>query len=385
MRASNVAESHKLEVPVNLMKRILYLSRSGSIGGSQRQLYYLLTNLEHNYEPVVACIKDGQFFNKLLDHNITTHILPMRSWRKFPAWLYRYWDAERLAMLAKKYEVSLVHSSDIWLSGYMIWVARRLQIPSVLHVRTPISTENVRKHRCNEATKIIAISRRIRRSLLCAGIPPEKITRIHDSVDLSVFRPLDKQENVLRQDFSTCGDVLVGIAGRIDPAKHQLEFLQAVEQVIKKPYRNITFFLIGEVHDISYFKQLKQFISERNLGRQVVFTGRRDDIPQILNSLDILVSLSGGSVMFEAAACGKAVILAEIDGDQNSTLTKYVQFRPIVLATGTSGLAEALIRLVNDPGLRKQIGWKSRKWAESSFCHFAMAAKTQKVYEKLLS
>ncbi len=366
------------------MKRILYLSRGGSLGGGQRQLYNLLTNMGHNYEPIVVCTKDGQFFNKLRDHDIVTHILPMHPWRKFPAGLYRYWDAERLVMLAKKYEVALVHSSDLWLSGYMIWVARRLQIPSVLHVRTPITTDNVRKHRCNQAIKTIAISRRIRRNLLCAGIPPEKITRIHDSVDLSLFRPSDTQENVLRRDFSPSGNVLVGIIGRIDPSKRQLAFLQAAEQVIRKSDKSITFFLIGEVHDFSYFKQLKQFVIQRGLGKQVFFTNRRDDIPQVLNSLDILVSLSGGSVMFEAAACGKVVISVGFNDNQNSVPTKYVRSRPLVLATGTSGLIEALIRLVNDPGLRKQIGWESREWAESSFCHFAMAAKTQKLYGKLL-
>lgn len=366
------------------MKRILYLSRGGSIGGSQRQFYYLVTELEHSYEPIVACTKDGPFFNKLRDHDISTYILPMHPWRKFPAGLYRYWDAERIVMLGKKYEVALVHSSDLWLTGYMIWVARKLQIPSVLHVRTPISTRDVRKHNCNQATKIIAISRQIRRDLLCAGIPPRKITRIHDSVNLGIFKPIENNKNALRREFSKLGNVLVGLVGRIDPSKRQLAFLQAAEQVIKNCTKNITFLLIGEVHHLGYFKLLKQFVSERGLNKQVVFTERQDDIPRVLNSLDILVSLSGGSVMFEAAACGRTVILAKIDGDQNYRLTKFVQSRPIVLATGTSDLVEALIRLINNSRLRKQIGWKSRKWAESSFCHFAMAAKTQKLYEKLL-
>jgi len=289
----------------------------------------------------------------------------MRSWRKFPSGLYRYWDAEHLVTFAKKHEIVLVHSSDLWLSGYMIWVARRLQIPSVLHVRTPISVDNVRKHRCNQATAIIAISRRIRRNLLCAGIAPEKITRIHDSVDLSLFRPVDNQEKVLRQDYSPFGNVLVGIVGRIDPSKHQLVFLQAVEQVVRKSDKNITFFLIGEVHHLGYFEQLKRFIIERGLDKQVIFSGRRNDIPQVLNSLDILVSLSGGSVMFEAAACGKAVISAGFDGDQDLLLTKYVRSRPIVLATDTSALVGALIRLINDSALRKRMGWESRRWAES--------------------
>ena len=37
------------------MSRIVYLSRGGNIGGSQRQLLYLVTGLANTYEPVVIC------------------------------------------------------------------------------------------------------------------------------------------------------------------------------------------------------------------------------------------------------------------------------------------------------------------------------------------
>lgn len=122
-------------------KRILYLAHGGSMGGGQRQLLYLIENLDRQvYEPLVVCPKDGRFAAALVQLGVEVFVCPLHPWRKFPAGLYRYWDAERLVTLAKKYEVDLVHSSDLWLSGYMAWIARRLRIPSVLHVRTPIST-----------------------------------------------------------------------------------------------------------------------------------------------------------------------------------------------------------------------------------------------------
>ncbi|MHC4123780.1 MAG: glycosyltransferase [Planctomycetota bacterium] len=129
------------------MKRILYLSRSGTMGGSQRQLYYLVTSLAQTYEPIVVCPENGQFVDKLKDEGIATHILQMHPWRKFSAGLYRYLDADRLTRFAKKNQVALVHSSDLWLSNYMVWVARKLQIPSVLHIRTTIAADKVSIYR----------------------------------------------------------------------------------------------------------------------------------------------------------------------------------------------------------------------------------------------
>ena len=83
----------------------------------------------------------------------------------------------------------------------MRWIACRLEIPSVLHVRTPVSVDDVHKHGCAKATALIAISRRVRRNLLEAKISPQKIVRINDSVDLKAFCPAGHVPNSLRQQY----------------------------------------------------------------------------------------------------------------------------------------------------------------------------------------
>lgn len=366
------------------MKRILYLSRGGAIGGSQRQLYYVVTNLNHGYEPMVVCRKDGQFSGRLRDCGVATSVFPLHPWRKFPAGLYRYLDAERLTKFARQHKVALVHSCDLWLSGYLNWVARRLKIPSVLHVRTPIRPEEVRKHRCNRATSIIAISQRIRRNLISAGINQEKITLIDDMVDLEVFNPQRVKTNVLRRDFSPSGQVLVGIVGRIGPSKRQMEFLQAVRLIISDSRPSVTFFVIGDVYSREYFKKLKRFVGESGLNGHVVFTGRRDDMPQVLSSLDVLVSLSGGSVMFEAMACGKAVVSAGFSTKEDSVHIQDGLTGVLVSSRRRSELACALRRLINTPELQTQIGHQARKWAENNFSHIEMVAKTERLYDQLI-
>jgi len=366
------------------IKRILYLSRSGNIGGSQRQLYYVVTNLAHDYEPVVVCPRPGQFVSQLRDSGIATHIFPLHPWRKFPSMLYRYLDAERLASFARQHEVRLVHSSDLWLGAYLNWVAKRLKIPSILHVRTPIRSDQVRKHYCGGASSIIAISKRIRRNLLDAGIAPEKVTLIDDAADLHLFGANRTEVNVLRRDFSPTSQVLVGIVGRINSSKRQLDFLKAAEQITRDSATNVTFFVIGEVHSQSYFDKINRFVSKNGLKRHVFFTGRRDDMPQVLRSLDVLVSLSGGSVMFEAMACGKPVISAGFSSKEDSVHIQDERTGLLVSSRRTTELVEAAIRLIKAPQLRRQIGREARKWAENRLSHINMAAKTQQLYRQLL-
>jgi glycosyltransferase involved in cell wall biosynthesis len=376
-------------------KRILCLSRGGLVNGSQRQLYYVVSNLNRDiYEPIVVCRKDGQFVSQLRDYGIAAYVLPLHPWRKFPAGLYRYFDAERLARFATQHKVALVHSSDLWLSGYLNWVAEKLKIPSILHVRTPICPADVHKHHCARATRLIAISRRIRKNLLGAGISPGKISLVEDAVDLELFRPRQRKANVLRQGFSFTGKqfgpeltaegVLVGMVGRIDPSKRQLEFLQAAERIVQSSNRSVTFFMVGEVHSRGYFKQLKRFINKRGLEQYVFFTGRRDDVMQVLSSLDILVSLSGGSVMFEAMACGKPAVSAGFSTKEDSVHIQDGRTGLLVSSTRDSELVQCLFRLIDAPGLRRQIGREARRWAENNFSHTDMAVKTQQLYGQLL-
>jgi len=367
------------------VRRILYLSRGGSIGGSQRQLYYVITNLDRRvYKPIVVCPKDGQFVAQLQDSGVKTCILPLRPWRKFPAALHRYMDAEHLTRFARQHEVALIHNSDLWLNGYMIWAAGRLKVPSILHVRTPILPDDVHKHRCSRATSIIAISQRVKQDLLRAEICPEKIVQIDDGVDLEHFKSEVLDANILRRDYPSHEEVLVGIVGRIDPSKRQLDFLKAAGQIMRDSTRNVTFFLIGEVRSRSYFKQISRFVGKNGLKQHVVVTGRRDDMPQVLSSLDIIVSLSGGAVMFEAMACSKPVISAGFSTREGSIHIQDGHTGILVESKQNSALVETLMRLIDNSELRVQIGLRARKWAQSNFSHIRMADSTQRLYSQLL-
>ena len=369
------------------MTCILYLSHCGSIiGGGERQLYYLVTHLDrHRYQPIVVCPDDGLFANQLRSTGIPTHILPLPAWRKAKSLLFRYTAASRLARFAARQGIGLIHTSDSWFNPYLFRVSQKLGIPSVSHVRTPIRPDQVKKYRFKDMSAIITISERFKPPLLQAGIPPEKIAFIHDAVDLDLFKDEPAAVNVLKRDFSTDGEVLVGIVGRIEPIKKQLEFLQAAELVLKSG-RNVRFFLIGGIQSKSYFERVKGFIADRGLGGHVIHTGERNDMPEVLASLDILVTLSGGSIVFEAMACGKPVILVRKIPPSNISweIVRDGETGFVIPHDDIQPLVEGMIRLIDNPELQKCMGRGGRRWAEERFSHIRMVDQTQAIYDKLL-
>ncbi len=368
------------------MHRILYLSRGGNIGGSQRQLYHVLCNLDRKfYEPIVVCRKEGTSVEQLRQAQIPTYMLPLHSWRSFPKGLFRYIDAMRLARFTRKHHISLIHSSDLWLNGYLTWTARRIDVPSVLHVRTPLSTRCVHKHRCGDADSLVAISRRVRKDLLYAGIAREKIAIINDAVDIDLFSPQPSAANILRKQFPQTQGLRIGLVGRIEPFKRQLDFLRAAECILHTHGRSATFFLVGKVHCQEYHQEVVDFVRANDLGDRVVLTGARDDVPEVLNSLDMLVSLSGGSVMFEAMSCGKPVLSAGFSTKENSVHVQDSKTGLLVTSKKTGDLIHAMLRLMDNANLRRYLGRQARKWAQGNFSHVSMAMKTQSLYEKVLT
>jgi glycosyltransferase involved in cell wall biosynthesis len=366
--------------------RILYITRGGPISGSQRQLIYLIERLDRDiYEPIVVCNNGGAFADTLQKMNVEVIVRPLHPWRKLLTAIPRYIGVWYLCNLATQRDVSLIHCCDLWMSGYMHQTLKKWKVPSILHVRRPVTPRDVRKFNCGEADRVIAISTRITENLLSAGIHSEKVVRIDDSVDVELFSPEKNTQDILRDESSPAGQIRIGIIGRIDGFKRQLDFLMAANEILRQSKHHLMFFVIGDVHSHSYFNKIQKFVSEAGIEKYVRFTGRRDDMPAVMASLDILVSLSGGSVMFEAMAAGKAVISAGFSTRKYSYHIQDGCTGLLIESRKIEDLTQAMIKLVDSPQLRNELGAQARQWALNELTHTKMAAKTQQLYDTMLN
>lgn len=333
----------------------------------------------------MACNKGGEFAEALKRLNVEVMVHRLHPWRKFLTLIPRWIEARYLFRFTREKNISIVHCCDLWMSGYMRYVTRRSGIGSILHVRKPVTSRDVRKFGCFEADRVVAISSRINDNLLTAGIPAEKVVRIDDSVDVEKFSPeRNRDKRGLREQFATNNDILIGLIGRIDVFKRQLDFLRAAKEVLRQSHNKVKFFLIGEIHCPRCFSKIQNYIDENGMHEQVRCTGRLNDMPAVMSSLDILVSLSGGSVMFEAMAAGKAVISAGFTPKKYSYHIQDGRTGLLIESQEPAELAKAIIKLVDGAELRKQLGAQAREWALRELTHKTMAEKTQGLYDSLL-
>jgi len=374
--------------------RVLLLVPGGDLqGGAQRQWSYLIDGLERSrHEPVVLAPTGGDLVDALASAGIPTLVMPYPSWSRGEALRWRHrlllerWRARgRLVAVARTRAPQLVHG-DFAVAPYVNAISAALGIPSVVHVRGPLNRRRVRRLGLLDAAAIVAIGDGDRDALLEHGIAAERVTVIADATDLDRFRP--GHGAVLRQEDSSIADdeVLFGIVGRIEPFKRQLEFLHAAAEVLRAG-RRARFFVIGAPNPNRpcYVRRVRALAAARAIGRRVTFTGPRRDMEQVVPSLDVLVTLSGGSVMLEAMACGVPVVTATARRPESLRIVREGESGRVVPADDPRALARVLVELCDDAGQRRRLGARGRERAEALFGRERLVDETARLYDALLA
>jgi glycosyltransferase involved in cell wall biosynthesis len=117
----------------------------------------------------------------------------------------------------------------------------------------------------------------------------------------------------------------------------------------------------------------------------VIWLGRRDDVPILLQCFDIFVqsSLFEGmsNTILEAMATGLPIVATDTGG--NSELVKNGRNGALIPVAGVSALVGAVGAYLQNPALRTQHGAESRRRVEVDFDLSLMASRYADLYESV--
>lgn len=147
--------------------------------------------------------------------------------------------------------------------------------------------------------------------------------------------------------------VMTGRANRYKGIDFVLECLARLRQ---QGCESMHFLFCGDGPDLDHFRQLTR---QLNLTRQVTFTGRRDDIPALLPGCDIAIHPSLGEVgyslsILEYMRAGLPVLVPDNPSVCGATIHERTGL--IYPAGNLDGAGSALLRLIQDRELRRQMG-----------------------------
>jgi len=228
---------------------------------------------------------------------------------------------------------------------------------------------------------VITVSNALRQELVGAGVYTERITTIHNAIDVANFRT---QANDHRARLRGEGEPLVLAAARLSTEKGIAYFLESAA-LVRTRLPTTRFFVVG---DGPLRPGLEAQAARLGLTDPPVlsFLGYRRDVASLMAESDVVVVPSlreaFGVVLIEALALGRPVVASWVDGI------------PEIVEDGVSGLlvppgdsralAAAIERLLVDRELATTLARQGMRRVEETFDVAAMAERTLAVYQQVL-
>ncbi|UCF92799.1 MAG: glycosyltransferase family 4 protein [Desulfobacterales bacterium] len=215
-----------------------------------------------------------------------------------------------------------------------------------------------------------------------SGCRPDKIEMIPRGVDIDPYLSAEVDGAQLKRSLGLpSGSILIGFVGGLRPRKAPLHLLQAMGDVWPQhPEAILVYVGKGELEADLRAEAVRRGVSDR-----VVFLGWRDDIPEVMQILDIFVwpssNESMSSVLVEAMASGKPVVASRAGGIPD--LVQHGETGLLVTPGDAGALAEGLLWLLAHPEEAKIMGQQGKAFS-IQFHYREMVAKIDALYCELL-
>jgi glycosyltransferase involved in cell wall biosynthesis len=368
--------------------KILYSCLSQSWGGLEmRTIQGAEQLLKRNIETDILAYPGSRISIEAERRGIITHHLKV----------YSYFHPLRIFELSgiiRQNSYSIIHtqfSKDLWVIVPALKLIKT-EIPLLLtkRVGSSVSKKDFLHKKLYSAVKyVIAISNEIRQNVIeTCPVPEEKVKLIFNGVDLEKFNPAKVNPLKIRKDFNIEDNIiLIGMAGRFTYGKGHETFLTAARELLKK-YSGIKFLIAGEASrgEDAYLNKIKSLADENGISDKIIYTGFRDDIPEVLSALDIFVfpshSEAFGNALIEAMAMGRASVSSNSAG----VLDIVVDGKTGYLFQNRNGgdLAEKISMLIESPRQREAFGNEARKHTAENFDLNTVTDKLVNLYNSLL-
>lgn len=308
-----------------------------------------------------------------------------------------YWQLSRLLVAMTGYlrreRPQIVQSYLFWTNIYGCLAAKITGAPVMVTSRYSMTDTQYLKplymrlqNLANRwTTAIIANAQAVKEDCLryekC--VTPEMIRVIYNGVDLDRYAPKSPDPAIRAALEIPVNAPLVGVIGTLSPYKNHQNFLRAASIVLQQ-IPAARFLLIGR--DEGLLAPLQALAETLRIRRAVTFAGERKDMPEIIASLDVVVSSSSiegfSNAILEGMAMGKPVVATAVGGSPE--IVRHGETGFLVPSGDPAQLAERMAHLLGDAALREQMGRAGRSRVAAQFAMPNLINETSRFYEELV-
>jgi len=394
-------------------KKILFVEQNqdGTIGGSYHSLYFLIGSVNRDKYELIVMFYDKHELYDIFKKKCECHVYekplgkPPKHQKGVLKPLFIIINRVKnftttsiipfikFCVFIHKEKIDLVHLNNTAHAGWEWLVASKIcGIKCLSHQRGAVKLNLLGRLMANQFDTIICISEYIDKNLKANGVSKRNIV-ILNAIDIKEFKnKLVKTGKQIRKEFDIGVDNnLIGMVGNFQEWKGQLTVINAVN-ILKDQYPGIKCLLIGGVSDKykkdkEYFEKVKSKILELGLKENIIITGYRPDVPDLMHAFDLIIHSSiqpepFGRVIIEGMCLEKAVIATDIGGAKE------------IIENGISGilippnrpdiLKNKIEYLLKNKEIRKALGKNGFKKVTEKFSIEAFSININKCYKEVI-
>ena len=399
-------------------KNILYILNSSS-GGATQGIIELLYQLDRNiFEPYIITPNHPNKKQSEVFHSIAKSysVIRMDWWNKkydMPL-LKRIFTScssilktglnlitiYKIIKKIHEYDIDIVHTStSLTLQGAI--AAKLTNTPHIWHVRESIGSKGLFKFWVSDQILIKIfkfLSNYITPESHYAGevfqMKDPKLKVIHDGVDVNQYIDntlgLELRKSLgIRKD-----DLLVAMVANLSATMKRHDVFIKMAASLSKNHGNTRFVIFGShpnkknrIYNESYLyaENLKNMVLKLKLKDNFIWGGFRQNIPELMSAIDILVhpcEVEGfGRIAIEAMASGKPVVGPKTGGISETVKNDFTGY--LVKSMDVDSFAKATEKLISNKTLRTQFGVNAKSHINDNFSISNHVKTIQNIYHLL--
>ncbi|MBI2447861.1 MAG: glycosyltransferase family 4 protein [Candidatus Omnitrophica bacterium] len=360
------------------------------LGGAQQNTLYTVEHLDKDkFDVTLICGSGGLLDEESDKKGVRVIFIPSLKARRIIPW-FDIIAFLKLWRICKKERFTIVHTHSSKAGILGRWAARLAGVPVLIHTvhgwgfndyQNPLLKRFytwLERLTAKITTRLIAVSYKdVEKGLEEKIGRQEQYKIIRSGIEIEKFRHVHIDVSSKRKELGLePGRPVIGMVACLKPQKAPIDFVRVANEVRKK-IPEAQFILVGDGILRARVERLKDKLG---LDGNLVFTGWRRDIPEIMASIDVLclTSLWEGlpRTILEAVSCGIPVVATDVGGNSEVIKDGY-----LIKPGDISRMAEKVERLINQPATRTD---KRTPALDSSFDIKEMVKNIESLYEKVI-
>ena len=269
--------------------------------------------------------------------------------------------------------LNLIHANSLIMGRRIGPIAPHLPVPTTSHLRDIMNLSAAAISDLNQHQRLFAVSNATCEFHISQGVDPQRITTVYNGIDLNEFQPRPQSGWLKRELRIPDAGFVVAAIGQICLRKGQDDFAAAMTRLGQRD-QSIHVILMGNRHStkletIEYDRNLDEVFESAGMQDRFHRLGFRDDIPLLLNEVDLVVHAARqeplGRVLLEAAASEVPIVATRVGGTEEILIDNESAL--LVDSRAVDQIVTAVRRIRNDESVRNRLGESARKTVREKF------------------